>query len=604
MNIFLAWGSLIAHVLAALVALYRIVFVDGSSASNILILLVAFAGFGLCFVLIRRAGAFFHALDKVSNCVTGEQRDAAIRSATDPFERALRLVETIVAHYQGTTCTLEAGLNALPLAVCIVDNRDAILFANAEATKLPGLSASKTKLDRTELFYSGKQYQAQLECGLRTLRPVLIQLGEGKEAGHALRVIVVQDVSAVVESEEHVAAMEKTLAALHLVMKAACVKVEESAEKVAGRVAEVSGLSVEQRKRMTENATAMEEMSATILEVAKSSGQAAKDTLSAKEKAEAGAQVVTRASQATAEVYRYASELKVSMAGLGEHIQSIGQIMNVISDIADQTNLLALNAAIEAARAGEAGRGFAVVADEVRKLAEKTVSATQDVGKVIESIQTNGRQNIESVDKVAALADEASRLSSGSGEMISGIAEIVEAASMEVHSIAVASEEQSVASREIAENIERVHQTAEDIATYMDRLALTVTEMVSQAERLKRSSAAHEAGDLTPLIASGPVLNCWEHKKCGRQPGGAKVAEFGVCPAAQAAPLEGLNRGKKGGRGCWAVPGTFCGGKIQGSFTQKMAHCMKCDFFQRVRSEEAEKLVDSEAILNLFSRGK
>ena len=77
--------------------------------------------------------------------------------------------------------------------------------------------------------------------------------------------------------------------------------------------------------------------------------------------------------------------------------------------------------------------------------------------------------------------------------------------------------------------------------------------------------------------------NCWDSKKCGRQPGGAKVSEFGVCPAATDAVSDGTNGGKNAGRYCWAVTGTFCGGKVQGTYAQKHLTCMHCDFFKQVR---------------------
>jgi hypothetical protein len=83
------------------------------------------------------------------------------------------------------------------------------------------------------------------------------------------------------------------------------------------------------------------------------------------------------------------------------------------------------------------------------------------------------------------------------------------------------------------------------------------------------------------------TANCWETKNCGRQPGGPKAAEFGVCPAAAAG--SGLNRGTKGGRICWAVAGTLCGGKVQGSFAQKVANCMRCDFYLGVKKEEGDQ---------------
>ncbi len=80
--------------------------------------------------------------------------------------------------------------------------------------------------------------------------------------------------------------------------------------------------------------------------------------------------------------------------------------------------------------------------------------------------------------------------------------------------------------------------------------------------------------------------NCWEFKKCGRQAGGEKAGELGVCPATNAVPINGLNGGKNGGRLCWAVTGTFCGGKVQGSFAQKQLSCMTCEFFKKVKEEE------------------
>jgi hypothetical protein len=83
-------------------------------------------------------------------------------------------------------------------------------------------------------------------------------------------------------------------------------------------------------------------------------------------------------------------------------------------------------------------------------------------------------------------------------------------------------------------------------------------------------------------------LNCWQAKKCGREPGGVKVAEMGVCPAVTACELNALNHGKNGGRMCWAVAGTFCGGKVQGSFAEKRMSCLSCEFYMQVKQDEAK----------------
>jgi len=82
------------------------------------------------------------------------------------------------------------------------------------------------------------------------------------------------------------------------------------------------------------------------------------------------------------------------------------------------------------------------------------------------------------------------------------------------------------------------------------------------------------------------LSNCWEHKACGRQPGGQHVSDLGVCPAATFTEAEGINRGQSGGRICWAIAGTFCGGRVQGSMANKLGDCLRCEFYTKVASEE------------------
>ena len=93
------------------------------------------------------------------------------------------------------------------------------------------------------------------------------------------------------------------------------------------------------------------------------------------------------------------------------------------------------------------------------------------------------------------------------------------------------------------------------------------------------------------------VLNCWEHKNCGREPGGENCDSLGLCPAATLTKLDGVNRGKNGGRSCWGIAGTFCGGTVQGSFCTKFGTCIKCDFYKKTVHEEGENLVGVKGIL-------
>ena len=242
--------------------------------------------------------------------------------------------------------------------------------------------------------------------------------------------------------------------------------------------------AAESAQRLSEAATAMNEMNATVQEVAKNAGSASAASAETKQKAEAGAEVVAKAVQSIEQVHQMSLELKGDMVQLNEHAQDITRIMNVISDIADQTNLLALNAAIEAARAGEAGRGFAVVADEVRKLAEKTMASTNDVGNAIKAIQESTAKSMTGVDQAVERIGEANELASRSGQALEEIVATVEATGDQVNAIATASEEQSAASEEINQSIVQVNDMSRQTAEAMAEAAKAVSDLAAQAQGL------------------------------------------------------------------------------------------------------------------------
>ena len=242
--------------------------------------------------------------------------------------------------------------------------------------------------------------------------------------------------------------------------------------------------AAESAQRLSEAATAMNEMNATVQEVAKNAGSASTASADTKAKAEAGAQVVEKAVRSIEQVHQMSLDLKDDMAQLNEHAQDITRIMGVISDIADQTNLLALNAAIEAARAGEAGRGFAVVADEVRKLAEKTMASTQDVGNAIKAIQESTAKSMTGVDNAVERISEANELASQSGAALEEIVATVEATGDQVNAIATASEEQSAASEEINQSIVQVNDMSRQTAEAMAEAAKAVSDLAAQAQGL------------------------------------------------------------------------------------------------------------------------
>ncbi len=242
----------------------------------------------------------------------------------------------------------------------------------------------------------------------------------------------------------------------------------------------------EQSARMAETAAAMDEMNGTVLEVARNSGTSAEIADNTKGKALEGAEITKKCQNSMALVKDESLKLRANMNELASHAQSINAVMGVISDIADQTNLLALNAAIEAARAGEAGRGFAVVADEVRKLAEKTIASTTDVANAINAIQQSTEVNVQQVDTAVERIEEASQLAVGGGEALQGILVMAEESADGIRAIATASEEQSATSDEIARSIATVSNIAHDTVMAMNEASRAVALLTEQSQQLSQ----------------------------------------------------------------------------------------------------------------------
>ncbi len=263
-------------------------------------------------------------------------------------------------------------------------------------------------------------------------------------------------------------------------------KLSFASETLAQTITECERGANAQARQISNTSEAMEEMNMTVNDVAQNASLASTVTAQTGGKAQDCGRISNEAMGSMQEVQKLTTRLMEDMQRLDVSAKSIDQVMGVISEIADQTNLLALNAAIEAARAGEAGRGFAVVADEVRKLAEKTMDSTNEVAKIINEIQHNASQSLNQTTASFAAIEKATDLVMQSGETLTEIANMAKNSAEQVHSIAAAAEEQSVTTKHIKDNMSQVNEIALVTVQSMGEATQSVRELKEQAQELTK----------------------------------------------------------------------------------------------------------------------
>ena len=269
-------------------------------------------------------------------------------------------------------------------------------------------------------------------------------------------------------------------------------EVRGTAHEVAGAATQIAASSEEmaqgiseQNQQVTQISTAVEQMSASTVEVARKSSEAADNAQSSGKIAQDGGRVVTETIEGMQAISEAVTSSASSVSELGKRGEQIGQIIEVINDIADQTNLLALNAAIEAARAGEHGRGFAVVADEVRKLADRTTKATEEIGESITAIQTETSQAVERMNAGTEQVQVGVEKATQAGLSLKQIVASAESVSSMIQSIASAAEEQSAASEEVSRGVQSVSAVTNQSAEGANQATMAANQLSTKAEQLQ-----------------------------------------------------------------------------------------------------------------------
>ena len=269
-------------------------------------------------------------------------------------------------------------------------------------------------------------------------------------------------------------------------VNAASVLVNQHADSLSQSSSQVAQSSRQQSQRATEAAGSVEQFNNAFKEIAATSENIVSAVKNARDLSKHGDTVVANVVKGIEKVAKTVNASVEVIADLGQRSNQIGQILTVIKDIADQTNLLALNAAIEAARAGEQGRGFAVVADEVRKLAERTTAATSEISSMVGVIQEDTGRAVNTMRQSSDDVQQGVSLANQAGQALQDIASSVEQVADMIGRIASATHEQSGASEALTQSVEEIAHVADENSRAIEHAATASQELVDCSQSLQQ----------------------------------------------------------------------------------------------------------------------
>jgi methyl-accepting chemotaxis protein len=335
-----------------------------------------------------------------------------------------------------------------------------------------------------------------------------------------------------IDSTDELGVMAVALNRTIEVLRGTLATITQSAEQLASASEEISagaGQTAESSRTQSDQtlqvATAMQEMSSTVLQISDNSQKASDASRNAAEAARNGGKVVEETLVTMRGIADSTSKVASTVTELGKGSEKIGKIISVIDDIADQTNLLALNAAIEAARAGEQGRGFAVVADEVRKLAERTTKATKEIADMIKSIQRETQNAVQAMEQEIKEVQVGVEKTTASGAALHEIIKMSEEVGDMIATIATAATEQSATTEQINSNVSQISGSTQESSAAAAQTSKACSDLSSLAFDLQHlvKQFKLESADHSP---SAPLR---------RQDGTTKALEDGYSRAAAAA---------------------------------------------------------------------
>lgn len=386
------------------------------------------------------------------NASYGSKMNNAFRDLTEAQQNAVK------EHYENSLAT-SSRLRNLSITIMVIGSALALLIAFLTIRSIVGpLNEMRTVIDRAA---SQNDFTGSINVSGHN---------EIADTAHAFNT------------------MMATLRTSLTDLKQGMVSVDDALLTLATSSDQAARASMSTSESASAMAASVEEMSVSITSVSDSTNEALNISQSAGQSAEAGGKVIDTTVVEIEKIAEVINGVSNTIKALGESSDRISSVVQVIKDVADQTNLLALNAAIEAARAGEAGRGFAVVADEVRKLAERTSTATGEIAAMVNNIQSCSRSAVDNMEHTVTQVSRGTQNAQEAGRAIVSIREGSAQVVRVVHDIADAMSEQGTASQDIARRVENVAQASEESSASVQQAAMAVRDIRETSARMRATA--------------------------------------------------------------------------------------------------------------------